>query len=880
MHSTLQEIHAAGAEADSSWRETIAAASTFSHLRTSGQRTTGATKAISQIRVAVPAATNAELERVCRGASFLTWTTLVAGTALYLSKYARIDSVALAAPPRKGSSGSVRHIFPVLLQVDHNITFREFLQSCRMQLTALYERPPARAEDLTAAGLSAPNSECPCQIGLAHADLHSSLAEEAADIRIIFDRNGGSAYVNVSFNSSLLSEQAVHGLLSGQFELLRQGLGRPDRYLSDLSVMSREEAGKLYRTQESQHQAKPKEDFLDLFERIASERPNDIAVRENDITVSYGELDRRADDFAQTLVARGIQEEEIVGVAMNRTATAIAAILGIWKAGAAYLPCDPNLPGKRLAQILDDSGTHIVFTDQELSPFPCKHPVTAIHVNQLIASQNSFSRGQRAQRPLERLAYVIYTSGSTGQPKGVLLSHRGLASLVHAQRQIFTDDECRNVLQFSAHSFDASIFDITMALGHGGTLHMSGDLQIPTGEPLFAVLRDQQITLATIPPCVVATLPADELPHLQTLLVAGEACPPSLSEQWSKRVRFVNAYGPTETTVWATFEQGTPGAAITIGIAIPGCVAYVLDEDLQPLPPGCPGELCLSGNSLARGFVGLPAMTAQRFVPNPLAMVPGDRIYRTGDLAVLGRDGRLEFLGRGDDQHKIRGYRIEIGDIEAALNQHPQIEQSVVIIKDAPGDSKTIVAYAVAKKDVQVAPSDVRKFVSERLPEYMVPSQLVVLEKMPLTRSGKIDKRSLLQADCSGQTENAGGIASPANGKEEVLARIWAELLKRERVGPEENFFQLGGHSLLAIQVVSRIKQIFGVHLPARVIFDAPTIGMLALRVDQAIHRSQATSVLEPEPEPGQCACAVAALKSQPNSGTAVEAVSPFAALN
>jgi acyl-coenzyme A synthetase/AMP-(fatty) acid ligase/acyl carrier protein len=398
---------------------------------------------------------------------------------------------------------------------------------------------------------------------------------------------------------------------------------------------------------------------------------------------------------------------------------------------------------------------------------------------------------------------------------------------------VFTHDECRHVLQFSAHSFDASIFDITMALGHGGVLHMAGKLEIPAGEQLFDVLESHEITLATIPPSIVATLPAGMLPNLKTLIVAGEACPPSLAALWAKRLRFVNAYGPTEATVWATFAQCHEGSPVTIGEAIPGCETCVLDQHLQPLPPGYPGELCLSGKGLARGYIGSPGMTAQKFIPHPRSLLVGERLYRTGDMVTRRHDRSLEFLGRRDTQYKIRGYRIEVGDVEATLLAHPQVAQATVIVLDGVlVDSKAIVAFAVLKNRSSLTSRGLLDFVSDRLPGYMIPSRCVLLDNMPLTRSGKVDRSALQGLAGALRTSRAGGTQKPEGIIEETLERMWAHLLKRNQVAPEEDFFQLGGQSLVAIQIISRIQKVFGVRLPLNAILEAPTVRALAKRVE------------------------------------------------
>jgi amino acid adenylation domain-containing protein len=735
-------------------------------------------------------------------------------------------------PALKGATDSdPGAVFPALLQLDPAATFAEVLESLSRQLSSCHANQTFNPQALVDAGINAPGSRRPFQIGISYAGLHWPLPDTAADIRINCEPDeSGGFWANAVFDSTLFTAQTVNDMIAGQLELLAQGLRHPERRCNELSLAppdSRVSNG----TCAPQACALQAEDFVGLFEQIAARQPMAIAVREGKKDVCYGELNSRADELARVLIALGSKSEEIVGVAMNRSTESIVAILGIWKAGAAYLPCDLNLPVRRLSQILRDSGARLVLTDRNLT-LPNVCGISIVDVGKCSGPAESILAQPSARSP-EQLAYVIYTSGSTGQPKGVMLSHRGLANLARAQRVVFSDEECRHVLQFSAHSFDASIFDITMALGHGGVLHMAGDLQIPAGEQLFDILQSQQITLATVPPCVVATLPEGKLSDLMTLVVAGEACPQSLADSWAKRVRFINAYGPTETTVWATFEQCEEGSQITIGAAIPGCHAVVLDQHLQLLPPGCPGELCLSGDGLARGLIGSAAITAQKFIPHPHPSAAGERLYRTGDMVICRHDGRFEFLGRSDNQYKIRGYRIETGDIEAALLAHPHVEQATVIVMDeVVVDSKVLVAFIVTQNASGLTAADLQEFVSVRLPQYMVPSQWVVLHEMPLTRSGKADRNALLQLVGNAKRSEDCAAEKPEGFVEETLAGMWAHLLKRDRVGREQNFFQLGGHSLMAIQLVSRIEKLFGVRLPLSAILDAPTVCALAKRLE------------------------------------------------
>ncbi len=838
MKSDSHDKTARPSAAGLSLAEALAEGNGFAHLRVAAVKNPRGGP-YSTLRMPVPDDIAADLQRISRGNAFLTWTAFVSSTAMYLSRYGRTNTVLLSIPQRRtGKVADACH--PVLLHVNDDLNFRDHLQYCRTRLLATQEEQPQSAEQLRKAGLNSPGSESPIQIGIAHAEIHNTNWSAPTDIEIVYEQTLSELRASVRFHAGLFTTHAMTALLQHQFAILRQGLQQPDRKLCELAVTGAPDAHVATGIEAKGAQ----QHFLTLFDELVNSQPDVIAIREPQGSISYQELDRRARQIAALLQGHGISEEEIVGVAMNRTANAIAAILGIWKAGAAYLPCDPKLPANRLSQMLEDARARVVLSDGSFTAV--QGTATVLQIDAETLNTCSPNVQKHSLRRLDRLAYVIYTSGSTGKPKGVLLTHKGLANLVRAQLETFSCEECTEVLQFSAHSFDASIFDITMALAHGGTLHMSGDLQIPTGEQLLTVLEAGRITLATVPPCVLATLPEGKVSSLRTVVVAGEACSQALVDKWAGRVRLVNAYGPTETTVWATYEECRRGMPVMIGRTIPGIQAHILDQHLHPVPSGFPGELCLSGDGLARGFVGSPAMTAQRFIPDPLSQISGGRLYRTGDLAVFGSDGRIEFLGRNDHQLKIRGYRIELGEIQALLSRHPAVAQVAITTKDSPAGSTSLVAFIVPLPEVQLSPEELEDYASHHLPDYMVPSQFVFLTEIPLTRSGKVDSKRLLEIQQSSSPRT--GKERPANQMEEMLARIWSELLHVDSVAPSDNFFQLGGHSLLAIQVVSRIKKLYGVNLHPRSVFEAPTIRAMSDRIAEATRTPEQGTASPAEP--------------------------------
>jgi nonribosomal peptide synthetase DhbF len=526
-----------------------------------------------------------------------------------------------------------------------------------------------------------------------------------------------------------------------------------------------------------------------------------------------------------------------VALALERSVEMVVALLGILKAGAAYLPLDPDYPVERLAYMLRDAQPACMLTSARfagrlrlpdgVAQLLLDEPETAGALAQ--GPETNPSQAERTQ-PLspQNPVYVIYTSGSTGAPKGVVVTHAGIPSLATAHIEHFAVTPHSCVLQFAALGFDVAFLEVAMSLASRATLVLAGADE-RSGEPLAALIQSQKVTHALLPPAVLASITKD-LPSLEGLIVGGEACAPELVARWSVARRMLNAYGPTETTVCATMSPPLSGRQRPpIGLPIWNTRVYVLDGSLRPVPVWVKGELYIAGAGLARGYLKRPGLSAERFVADPFGP-PGTRMYRTGDLARWRAEGQLEFLGRADQQVKIRGFRIEPGEVEAVLVRHPSVAQAAVIAREDAGGAKRLVGYVVAQSGQSAEPALLRRHVAQSLPEYMVPGAIVVLEALPLSPNGKLDRQALPAPEPASATP----WRAPRTAHEEIMCVLFAEVLGAPSVGIDDNFFELGGHSLLATRLASRVRATLGVELAIRTLFEAPSVAELATHLREA----------------------------------------------
>ena len=593
--------------------------------------------------------------------------------------------------------------------------------------------------------------------------------------------------------------------------------------------------------------AYPKKCTHELFEDQVRRNAEAVAVEFEGQKLTYGELNRRANQLGHYLRKVGVGPEVRVGLCMERSLEMVIGLLGILKAGGAYVALDPHYPAERLKFMVEDSSIAALVTQSGLlEQLPGSPKVICVDNDLVEIARES---GKDIELPLypENLAYVIYTSGSTGRPRGVAIQHGSANVLLQWAREVFSAEELGGVLASTSICFDLSVFEIFAPLSWGGkTIVVRNALKLAEiGQGLVVRL------LNTVPSAMAELLRIKGVPgSIRTVNLAGEALPPNIVEQLYDELKVeqvFNLYGPSEDTTYSTYaclKKGEANERVPIGKPISNTQAYVLDRDYQPVPIGVTGELFLGGQGVARGYLNQPELTAEKFIPNPFSKRGGERIYRTGDQVKWGSNGNLEFLGRMDQQVKVRGYRIELGEIEAVLQAHEGVRACAVIVREDQPAEKRVVAY-VAKNGVVKAEA-FREFLKERLPEYMIPSAFVEMEQLPLTPNGKIDRKALPapEREWSGR----GGYTGPRNGEEEILCGLFAEVLNRDRVGVHDDFFAIGGHSLLATRLVSRIRAALGIDVALRSVFESPTIARLAPQL-QGSRKAQTSLRRHPETE-------------------------------
>ncbi|MEH2001258.1 MAG: amino acid adenylation domain-containing protein [Nostoc sp.] len=644
------------------------------------------------------------------------------------------------------------------------------------------------------------------------------------------------------YNTDLFDGSTIEQMTGHFVTLLESVVANPQQQISQLPMLTEYEQQQLLVEWNNTQADYPQDKCIhQLFESFVERIPEAVAVVFEQEHLTYRELNCRANQLAHYLQTLGVKPDMLVGICIERSVEMVVSLLGILKAGGAYVPLDPDYPTERLSFMLEDAQVSLLLTQQRLVDRLPNSGAKLVCLDEVWSqiTQNNQGNPVSGARAFH-LANVIYTSGSTGRPKGVMVEHKGLCNLAQAQIQTFGLTWDSHILQFASFSFDASIWEVVMALGSGATLYLGTKDSLLPGKPLIKLLRDYSITHITLPPSALAVMPESELPALQTIIVAGEACSTELIKQWSVGRNFFNAYGPTEATVCATIATLATGNAkfnddkkITIGRAIANTQVYILDENLQPVPIGVPGELHIGGVGLARGYLNRPELTQEKFISNPFEEIGKSKLYKTGDLARYLPNGNIEYLGRIDNQVKIRGFRIELGEVETVLSQHGDVQICCVIAREEIPGNKRLVAYIVPHPQATCTErsrstpttSELRQFLSNKLPGYMVPAAFVILESLPLTPNGKVDRRALPDPDLHQELSD---YVIPNTEVEKIIAGIWQKALELEKVGVYNNFFELGGHSLLLVQINQQLQEIFGLELSIVDMFNYSTIHTLS----------------------------------------------------
>ncbi|RIE04950.1 amino acid adenylation domain-containing protein [Cohnella faecalis] len=663
---------------------------------------------------------------------------------------------------------------------------------------------------------------------------------------------GKKMTIEFSYNAARIDRGMVARIRGHLQEVVAQLVETPHVHIDQLEIVTEEEKRQLlYEFNDTKASYPADQTIHGLFEEQVKKTPDHTAVVLESESLTYAELNGRANQLARVLRGKGVGADRIVGILAERSLEMIVGILGILKAGGAYLPIDPDYPAERIGYMLEDSGADILLTQKRLEAQTMGFAGEVLHVDdeRLYALDDTNLEHTGSSKDL---AYVIYTSGSTGKPKGVMIEHDNVVRLFFNDRTPFQFSYKDTWTLFHSFCFDFSVWEMYGAILYGGKLIVVPKEVSKNPREFLTLLRTEKVTVLNQTPTYFYQLVEEDRLQAEPLLLrmvifGGEALKPSLLENWKSKypnVELINMYGITETTVHVTYKQikqtEIEGHISNVGQPLPTLHTYILGSDHKLRPVGVPGELCISGAGLARGYLNQPELTAEKFVANPFA--PGERMYRTGDLARWLPDGNIEYLGRIDEQVKVRGHRIELGEVESALRSHESVKEATVIARKDEEGSAYLCAYFVANGNLGAA--ELRKRLSEMLPQYMIPSFFVRVEQMPLTPNGKLDRKALPSPE--GTLERGTVYEAPRNALEETLANIWQGVLGVSAIGIADNFFELGGHSLKATTLVSRIHKELNVQVPLREVFQSPTIKELA----QAIRGMEAHAYASIEPAP------------------------------
>jgi amino acid adenylation domain-containing protein/thioester reductase-like protein len=820
----------------------------------------------ASIEFRTPAAVRAGLWELARQEGATPYVVLLALWQLLLGRLAGQDDVVVGTPvggrteETEDTVGFFVNTLAMRADLGGNPPFRAFLRRVREDTLTAFAHPDLPLERLVEAlPLDRDPSRAPLfqtMFVLARAATGAGPSPDARwtpvpvelstarfDLTLIARDERGVLHCMLDYALDLFGAETAERI-TRQFATLAAAVARnPELPIHDAPLLAPEERARLTGDWAGADGAYPLD--VPIHRRIeaqAARTPDAPALMLGDDALTYGEMDARANRLAHRLLALGLAPEERVGIVADRSMEAVVSLLAVLKAGGAYVPIDPASPAVRAGAMVRDAGIRRVLGRAEHDEMVRGWGAEPVRAD---GAGEGREDAPGVDIHPDALAYVVYTSGSTGTPKGVMVRHRGLVNLALGFIDLHGFAPGDRVLLVPPLSFDATVGDVFPALAAGAALVLHPDPASLGADALLELCRAREITMVDTAAAlwiqwsdavISRGAPVDAAP-LRMVMMGGEAAPLDRVAAWARatggRVALMNHYGPTEATCCATLQRTVDGAewrgasaSIPIGRAVPGCRAYVLDRRGHPVDFGVPGELYLGGEGVARGYLDRPALTAERFVPDPFLPRPGARMYRTGDRVRRLGDGTLEFLGRTDHQIKLRGYRIEPAEVESALLSHPAVREALVTVREDP--RKRLVAY-VGAPGAAPAAAELREHVRGRLPEYMVPAAVVVLPALPVTRHGKVDRAALPAPEDGG---DAARFVAPRTETERTLAALWADVLAVPKVGADDDFFELGGHSLLALPLVERVRQAFAVEVPLRALFSAPTVHRMAAAID------------------------------------------------
>lgn len=797
-----------------------------------------------------------KLNDLSRSEDVTLFMTLLAAIQTLLFRYTGQEDIAVGSPIAGRTRFEIEKLIGVFVNtlvlrtdLSGNPTFRELLVRVRKVALQAYEHQDLPFEKLVEEinpersvshsplfKVSFAFQNIPRQAlelpGLTISSIEIEIEPARFDLTIYAWEDARGLTGSVVYNTDLFNASTISRMLGHLASLLRSIVRNPDQRISDLALLTEAEEHQLLVEWNDTRRDSTKDRCIhELFEAQVERCFDTVAVVFENQQLTYGELNIKANQLASYLRRLGVGRQTLIGLCVERSLEMVIGLLGILKAGGAYVPLDPAYPKERLAFMLQDAQVQIVLTQQQLlSELPIDHGIQLLCLDTDWAhvSQQTDTNLENITTP-ENLAYVIYTSGSTGQPKGIRISHGSVVNFLSSMQREpgLADNDI--VLAITTLSFDIAGLELYLPLTVGARTVIVSREAATDGTQLIKMLDDSSATIMQATPATWRMLLETgwQGSNRLKILCGGEPLSSELADQLLTRSSSLwNMYGPTETTIWSSiYRVEVANGPVPIGRPIANTQLYILDRNQQPLPIGIPGELYIGGDGLAQGYLNRPELMEEKFVPNPFSSDRCKRLYKTGDLARYSLDGNIEFLGRLDDQVKIRGFRVELGEIEAVLRQHPGVQDTVIAAHEYTSSDKRLVAYVVLNQ--QPDSNELRSFLKSKLPDYMVPSAFVFLNSLPLTVNGKIDRKALPAPDRSRSDVEVSCVA-PRNAVEEVLAGIWAELLKLEKVGIQDNFFDLGGHSLLATVLISRIRETFRLDVPLRSLFESPTVAELA----------------------------------------------------